>query len=132
MMLDPSSTTTAAAAQVALVAAAVPVLEAFGVPLGLRIDVLLAGLFGALAAIALLNTVPSTGDTWRELIRTTLKRTFVVMASSVTAGYLVPGVAPIGTTLPSLLFCAFLVGAGAQKFLALAIERYSNKEGTKQ
>lgn len=131
MLPEPSSTVAAAATQVALVAAAVPVLTAFGVPLGLRVDVLLAGLFGALAAIALLNSVPSSGDTWRELIRTTIKRTFVVIASSVTAGYLVPGMAPSGTSLSSMLLVAFVVGAGAQKVLASAIERFGSKGGAR-
>ena len=69
---------------------AVPMLVAFGIPLGLRVDVLVAGFTGSLVAIILLNTVPTMGDTWRELGRTTLRRMFVALASSFTAGYLTP------------------------------------------
>lgn len=110
--------------------AAVPALTAFGVPLGLRADVLLAGFLGALAAITLLNTVPPTGDTWRELLRTTMRRAFVAIASAVTAGYITPSILD-QAVLSTLLASAFVVGAGAQKALAVAVERLSNKSGDK-
>ena len=60
-MAEPSSTATA----VTLVGTAVSTqaLTAFGVPLGLRADVLLAGFLGSLIAIILLNTVPGSSDT---------------------------------------------------------------------
>lgn len=119
------------AATLVMAAAAVPVLTAFGVPLGLRADVLLAGFLGALAAIALLNTVPSTGDTWRELLRTTLRRAFVAITSAFTAGYLAPTVITDTAALTTLLSCAFVVGAGAQGLLKMAIERFGNKGGLK-
>lgn len=60
---------TPAAATLASATAAVPTLVAFGVNLGLRPDVLVAGFAGALVAIVLLGSVPSDGDTWRHLAR---------------------------------------------------------------
>ena len=66
-MPEPTSTA-AGVLTVATGTAATAVLTAFGVPLGLRVDLLIAGFAGALVAIVLLNTVPGTGDTWRELL----------------------------------------------------------------
>ena len=107
-------------------AVAMPVLNAFGVPLGLRADLLLAGFFGSLVAIVLLNTVPGTGDTWRDLIATTLRRMFVALASSITAGYLAPLALLVAAPPdPLLLSGAFAVGGGAQQVLAFAIRRVS-------
>ena len=114
-------------ATLVMAAAAVPMLTAFGVPLGLRADVLLAGFLGALAAIALLNTVPSTGDTWRELLRTTLRRAFVAITSAFVAGYLAPAMISDSAALSTLLSAAFAVGAGAQGILKIAVERFGNK-----
>jgi len=122
----PEPTVSVGAATLVMVGAAVPALTAFGVPLGLRADILLAGFFGALAAIVLLNSVPTTGDTWPELLRTTSRRAGVAMASAVTAGYLTPGLLDT-FALSTVLACAFTVGAGAQKALALAIERMGGK-----
>ena len=120
-MPEPTSTT---AATLAAAAATVPALTAFGVPLGLRADVLVAGFAGALVAIVLLNTVPSTGDTWRQLLRATLRRMFVAMASSLTAGYLTPIAAVLaGLADPYMLGVAFAVGGGAQQVLLGAIRR---------
>ena len=105
-------------------------LTAFGIPLGLRPDVLVAGFGGALVAIILLNTVPTMGDTWRELGRTTLRRMFVALASSFTAGYLTPMALLVASfSDPMTLFVAFVVGAGAQKVLAAFIERISTAAG---
>ena len=44
----------------------------------------------ALAAITLLNTVPGTGDTWRELLRTSARRVGVAIGSATAAGYIAP------------------------------------------
>lgn len=118
---------TAATATLVMTGVAVPILTFFGVPLGLRADVLLAGFLGAIAAIALLNTVPSTGDTWRELLRTTWRRFLVTVASAFTAGYLVPAMTNDHIALSNLLSAAFVVGAGAQKALAMAIEKFGKK-----
>lgn len=103
---------------------AIPMVTVFGVPLGLRVDLLMAGFFGSLVAIILLNTVPSSGDTWAHLLRTTLRRMFVAAASSVTAGYLTP-LALLAANMPDalLLSAAFGVGGGAQRVLVGAIER---------
>lgn len=116
---------TPAAATLLAAGAAVPVLTVFGVTLGLRADVLLAGFSGAVAAMTLLNTVPSTGDTARELLRTSFKRIGVAIGSAVTAGYTAPLVSLInGVPLPMILSVAFVVGAGAMQLLPWLIERF--------
>lgn len=116
-----TATTTLVAA-----AATVPVLTAFGVPLGLRADILVAGFSGSLAAIALLNLVPGDSDTWPSMARTALRRMAVAAASSLTAGYLTP-LSLLLANVPGevLLSGAFAVGAGAQQVLMFAIRRLS-------
>lgn len=110
--------------------AAVPVITAFGVPLGLRADFLIAGFSGSVVAMVLLNTVPSSGDTWRELMRTTLRRMCVALASSLTAGYLTPLALLIAALPPSLVLgAAFAVGGGAQQVLTFVIRRFSGQVG---
>jgi hypothetical protein len=122
-MAEPTSTALAAATFVAT-SVSLPVLTVLGIPLGLRIDLLIAGFFGSLVAIILLNSVPSTGDTWRELIRTTLHRMFVAAASSLTAGYLTPLVLLMANLPePLVIGVAFAVGGGAQQVLMSAILR---------
>ncbi len=120
----PEPASTAASTTLAAASAAVPVLTAFGVNLGLRPDVLVAGFAGALVAIVLLNSVPAEGDTWRHLLGATWRRIFVALASSLTAGYLTPLVA-LAMSIPDALMlgAAFLTGVGAQKVLRRAIER---------
>jgi len=120
-MPEPTST---AAATIAAGTLAVPALTAFGVPLGLRADVLIAGFAGALAAIILLNSVPASGDTLQQLLRTTMRRMAVACASSLTAGYLTP-IALLVAALPDalLLGAAFGVGGGAQYVLRATIKR---------
>ncbi len=119
-MPEPNSTA------VTMVAGAliVPTLSVAGVRLGLRADVLLAGCCGAVAAIALLNSVPATGDTWRELLRTSAKRMGVTVGSSVCAGYIAPLLTFI-TGVPDVLILsvAFVAGAGAPQLLPWLIER---------
>ena len=127
-MPEPTSTTTATVAAVTTVAAASPtisMLTIYGVNLGLRPDILIAGFSGALVAIVLLSSVPNEGDTWQHLIRTTIKRMFVSLASSLTAGYITPLLLlPIERPHESVLLAtAFSVGAGAQKVLRWAIDR---------
>ena len=120
----PEPAATAASTTLAAATAAVPALTAFGVNLGLRPDVLVAGFAGALAAIVLLNSVPTEGDTWLHLVRTTWRRIAVAIASSLVAGYLTP---TLMLTMPMAdalaLGLAFATGAGAQKVLRRAIER---------
>ncbi|CAM3327884.1 hypothetical protein POHY109586_02100 [Polaromonas hydrogenivorans] len=120
-MPEPTST---AAMTLAAATVAVPTLTALGVPLGLRPDLLIAGFAGSIVAITLLNTVPPSGDTWRELIRTSLRRVAVACASSLTAGYVTPMIAALLTSDPALLGSGFVVGAGAQQALAKLIERF--------
>lgn len=107
-----------AAATLTAATAAVPSLVAFGVNLGLRPDVLVAGFAGALAAIVLLNSVPSEGDTWRHLLATTWRRMGVALASSLVAGYLTPMLL-LAVSMPDALALgvAFAAGAGAQRVL---------------
>lgn len=124
-MPEPTST---AVATVAVATAAVPALTAFGVPLGLRPELLMAGFAGALVAVVLLNSVPSSGDTWRELLKTTWRRIWVAVASAITAGYLTPMVtAGVALSDPVTLGLAFAAGAGAQQVLKAAIERFGAK-----
>lgn len=129
----PEPTSTTAAATLITAPAAVSMLTAFGVNLGLRPDVLVAGFAGALVAIILLGSVPSEGDTWQHLMRTTIKRMFVSLASSLTAGYCTP-VVMLAVSMPDplLLGAAFGIGAGAQRVLRNAIDRVSPTKETAQ
>lgn len=118
---------TTAAAHLAAGAVAVQTIQIAGIHLGLRPDLLVGGFSGAVVAIVLLNTVPSVGDTWRHMVRTTARRMSVACASSLTAGYLTP---PFGPLLTSVLGAdggvmtgAFIVGAGAQWALAGVVQR---------
>lgn len=117
--------TTTSVATIATATATLPAVAALGASLGLRADVLVAGFGGALVAIVLLNTVPSEGDTWRHLLRSSLRRMAVAFASSLTAGYLVP-LALLAANLPpsAMLGLSFLVGAFAQKALVSLAARY--------
>jgi len=130
MMPEPT-TTTAAVATFAGAAVSTSALTAFGVPLGLHADVLLAGFFGSLVSIILLNTVPGGTDTWQELLRTSVRRLTVAWASSITAGYLTPLVL-LMSNVPSalLLSMAFVVGAAAQRALLSTIRKLWPKSGT--
>lgn len=131
-MAEPTST---AIATLVASGATVPLLTFFGVPLGLRPDQLLAGFLGAITAIAFLNSVPSTGDTLRELLRTTWRRISVVTCSALTSGYLTPVImlgqpADLGSiSTPNMLGISFVIGAGAQYFLRLSIVKVSKKLG---
>lgn len=129
----PEPTSTTAAATLITAPAAVSMLTAFGVNLGLRPDVLVAGFAGALVAIILLGSVPSEGDTWQHLLRTTIKRMAVSLASSLTAGYCTP-VVMLAVSMPDplLLGAAFGIGAGAQRVLRNAIDRVSPAKETAQ
>ena len=123
----PEPTTTTAAVTLAAGSIAIPALTLFGVPLGLRTDILLAGFSGSLVAITLLNSVPSSGDTWSALLHTTLRRMAVALASSLTAGYLAP-MAMLLAQLPDamLLGSAFAVGGGAQRVLLTVLHRLAH------
>lgn len=125
-MPEPTSTTTAAVATLAAAGVSIPVITAFGMPLGLRADVLVAGLLGSLIGIILLNTVPGSTDTWSELMRTTLRRMAVAAASAIFAGYSTPVVLLISNMPDSLLLgVSCVVGAGAQQFLNFLIRRFA-------
>lgn len=118
-------------ATLAATSVAVPVLTLAGVSLGLRADVLLAGFAGSVAAMALLNSVPASGDSVRELVRTTFKRLGVAVGSSVTAAYVAPLVALVNNVPDALvLSIAFVCGAGAMQMLPWLIERFGKKGTT--
>ena len=91
-MPEPTSTA-AGIATVAVYAGATSAITAFGVPLGLRADLLIAGFAGSLVAIILLNTVPGTGDTWQQLARTTWRRMAAWPCCSPTGNRLPPAAA---------------------------------------
>lgn len=117
-MPEPTSSV-AGTVTLAVHAATVPVLTVAGVSLGLRADELLAGFAGSVAAMALLNTVPSSGDTLRELWNTSMRRISVAVGSAVFSGYATPLLALVnGIPDALLLSVAFIAGAGAQKLLS--------------
>lgn len=118
-----------AAATLYAATATVPVITAWGISTGLRPDVLVAGFAGSIVAIVLLNAVPGSSDTWTELLRTTLRRICVAVASSLTAGYLTP-LAMLMASMPDPLLMggAFATGAGAQKVLSALIRRFAGPD----
>lgn len=123
MAMDPTSSA-GAVATLSGAAVSASAITAFGVPLGLHADVLLAGFFGSLVAIILLNTVPGAADTWQELMRTSTRRLAVAWASSVTAGYITPLVLLMADVPQGLLLSmAFMIGAGAQRVLVWLMAR---------
>lgn len=130
-MPEPTVPAAAAIATLAPPAITVTALSILGVSLGLRADVLLAGFCGAVAAMALLDSVPSSGDTWKELLRTSLKRCGVAIGSAVTAGYIAPLLGLInGVPADLILSVAFLAGAGAMQMLPWLIERFGKGQGS--
>lgn len=104
--------------------AMVPILTIAGVATGLRADMLLAGFAGSLVGIVLLNTVPGTGDTWRQMLDTTMRRMATAGASALVAGYLTP-LAMLVANVPDALAlgAAFAAGGGAQRLLLAAVQR---------
>ncbi len=125
--------TSAAITTLAASAVSIQTITLFGVQLGLRPDVLVAGFSGAVVAIVLLNSVPNEGDTWRHLVRTSIRRMAVSAASSLTAGYLAPPLAPVMAALFSpetgLGSAAFVIGVGAQAIVTAMVKRTAGKVG---
>lgn len=104
--------------------AAVPVLTAFGVSLGLNPGVLIAGAFGSFVAMVLLNIAPEEAT----LLRTILRRFAVLFASSMTAGYLTPLMMAATTLGEAVQFgSAFVIGGSAQWVLLAFIKRFVRK-----
>lgn len=131
-MPEPTSTTVAAAT-IAAVSTSIPMITIFGVSLGLRTDVLIAGLLGSLIGIILLNTVPGDTDSWSNLMRTTLRRMMVAVSSAITAGYLTP-IVLLMANMPDavLLGVACAVGGGAQQVLNAVIRRLAGPAANAQ
>lgn len=103
------------------VALSVPALTVFGISLGLQPGLLVAGAFGAFVGIVLLNTVPGEGKPWWYAV---LRRVLVMVASSVTAGYLTPVVLSLVSWNESLqMGTAFIVGGSAQWMMQAVIKR---------
>lgn len=131
-MPEPATTTAAASITIAAAATSIPVLTILGIPLGVPPETLIAGFFGGLVGVILLNTVPPSDDggTW-PAIWTAARRMAVTFASSLTAGYVAPMFSGIIAAIPgvtqygALLGSAFLVGAGAQRVMALAIRKFA-------
>lgn len=96
-----------------------------GVQLGVSPGFLVAGLVGALAGLMLLNTVPSSGDTFAELAKTTWRRLGVVVASAGMAGYMAPLIGRwLGTqTQTEFGAVAAAIGFCAQGVAPIALER---------
>lgn len=132
-MAEPITTATATAATATVAASTtmatasvvvVPALTVLGVATGLRPDMLLAGFAGSLVSIVLLNSVPSTGDTWRHMLNTTGRRLATAAASALVAGYLTPMVLLLANVPDALqVGAAFAAGGGAQRLLLLVIQR---------
>ena len=130
-MPEPATTTAAAVTTIAAATATIPVLTILGIPLGVPPETLIAGFFGGLVGVILLNTVPPSDSGAWAAICTAAHRMVVTFASSLTAGYVapmfsgiiavIPGVSPYGALLGS----AFLVGAGAQRVMAKAVEKFA-------
>jgi hypothetical protein len=115
-MPEPTVTATAIGA-----ATAVPLLTVFGVSLGLNPGLLVAGAFGAFVGIVLLNTVPAH----ESLVRTAMRRLMVLLASSVTAGYLTPLMLSVASLSDAVQFgSAFVIGGSAQWVLLAFIRRF--------
>jgi hypothetical protein len=108
---------------VAASAVSVTTVQLFGVPLGLRPELLVAGFSGALAGISMLNTVPSSGDTWLHMVRTSWRRMSVAVCSSLLAGYM----APLFANETWLLGTGVVIGAGAQVILGAAVQSLRNQ-----
>lgn len=133
---------TPAAVTLTAAAAAVPAITAFGVNLGLRADVLVAGFAGAMVAVVLLNSVPSKTEDWLEsidnplvralaaLIKDSIVRITFAVSSAMLAGYVTPLSLYLANIPDALLLgMSFVVGAGAQKILRSLIDRFSKTEG---
>jgi len=134
----PEPTISTAGAAAAATAAVSPILVVAGVSVGLHAGDLIAGVVGAAAAILFFNAVPSTGDTWRELLRTSGKRVFFALVSAAFAGYVARVAGPLAAALvakfvqlpagvsleePLRLLSAAIVAAGLQRFLQATLNR---------
>ena len=140
----PEPTSTASITAAAAVAGAIPagIIVIFGVSLGLRVDVLVAGFSGALCALALLpngEAAAAPADNLFDFVRAGLQRLMRSLASSLVAGYTaMPATHLIGAPFPSALdfvagpgtlAMACIIGAGSQTLLPLTIDRLARIVG---
>ena len=130
----PEPTSMTATTTMMMTGAAVPFITALGVPLGIRSDILIAGFFGCLVAIILFDSVPGEDDTWRNLLRTSVRRMSAAAASAVTAGYLTPVFVQLLSPVERYeLGVAFIIGWGAKRAINEIGDRLiSRKSGVAQ
>lgn len=100
----------------------------FGVSLGIRPDLLIAGFLGSCVAIVLLNAVPASGDTWQHMLKTSWRRVTVAGSSALCAAYCAPLAPLVLDTDAKMLGAGFVVGAGAQWILAAMVQRFGGKK----
>jgi hypothetical protein len=122
----------APASAVAIGAAAAPAaLTWLGLTMGLPPPLLIAGGFGAAAAILFFDAVPSTGDTLLELARTFSKRLAFALVSAAFGAYAGAALGPAAQAmLPAAVppdklhaLVALVVAGGAKALLSAWIER---------
>jgi hypothetical protein len=112
-MGEPATTTSTAVAA----ATSVPSLLGMAAYFGLHPGLLVAGAFGSFVAMVLLNTAPEGS--------TILKRLAILLASSLTAGYLTPLMLVVDKLPESVQFAtAFVTGGSAQWLLLAFIRRF--------
>lgn len=116
------------------VSGVIQVATVFFVAMGLQPDLLFAGMWGAVASIALLNNIPLSENTWRGRLSQSVERFVVAIVSAVMAGYTTPFVCELislvlridSVSKAAELFSAMVISAGARIFLQLFIKRYAH------
>ena len=125
----PEPVSTAAVANLSFLAAGASgtAVTLFGISTGMDATMTLVGFIGSCCAMVLLNTVPASDDTWKDLLRVTWRRMFVAMASACTAAYITPMVLERAAepSIATICGAAFIVGGSAQYILAAVTRKFS-------
>lgn len=126
-MPEPVSTTAVANLSFLAAGASGTAVTLFGISTGMDATMTLVGFIGSCCAMVLLNTVPASDDTWRDLLRVTWRRMFVGMASACTAAYITPVLLERAAepSLATICGAAFIVGGSAQYILAAITRKFS-------
>lgn len=126
-MPEPVSTTAVANLSFLAAAGSGTAVTLFGISTGMDATMTLVGFIGSCCAMVLLNTVPASDDTWKDLLRVTWRRMFVAMASACTAAYITPMVLERAAepSLATICGAAFIVGGSAQYILAAVTRKFS-------